>query len=115
MEQDPHAVLGVPRGVSFAALKRAFRSRARATHPDHGGARADFEAVVAAFEALRDEAALVVCPPRSRWPYADAVRPATAGFCAYDSTRPRPSATARRTPGPVFADVLAAAVAAQAA
>ena len=114
MNQDPHAVLGVPVGVSLAALKRAFRSRARATHPDHGGDRAEFEAVVAAFEALRGEAPVVTCPPRARWPYAEA-RVAAARFCAYDSTRPRPPATVRRPPRPDFAAVLAGAVVAQAA
>ena len=31
---DPYALLGVPRGASPAAAKRAFRARAKALHPD---------------------------------------------------------------------------------
>ena len=119
MYQDPHAVLGVPRGVSLAALKRAFRSRARATHPDHGGDRVAFEAVVAAFEALRPDAVDVAEPivtgfPRPRWPYGER-RPASPRFCAYDSPRPAVAPGRRRPSRPDFAAVLANALAAQAA
>jgi hypothetical protein len=113
MNLDPHAVLGVPRGVSLAALKAAFRSRARATHPDHGGDRAEFEAVVAAFEALRPAA----CEAPLRSPASHAYgrpRPAAPRFCAYDSTRPRPAASTRR-PAPDFGAVLADVLARQAA
>ena len=118
MNQDPHAVLGVPRGVSAAALKRAFRARARETHPDHGGDRVAFEAVVAAFEALRPAAvpapAVARSTPAGR-AYAT-VRPPAHRFCAYDSAVPvRPGGAGRaRRPSGSFADVLAAAMAAAA-
>ena len=112
MNQDPHAVLGVPRGVSEAALKRAFRSRARATHPDHGGDRVDFEAVVAAFEQLRAAACTVLERTPAGRAYASDVRPPVR-FCAYDTPparRPRP-----RPAAPDFAAVLADVLAGQAA
>ena len=119
MYQDPHAVLGVPHGVSLAALKRAFRWRARATHPHHGGDPQAFEAVVAAIEAQRPDAVDVVEPvvagfPRRRWPYGER-RPAAPRFCAYDSTRPAVVTGPRRSTGPDFAAVLADALAAHAA
>ena len=113
MNQDPHAVLGVPRGVSIAALKRAFRSRARETHPDHGGDRAAFEAVVAAFEALRAEVCAVSAPTPAGRAYG-LHRSAAPRFCAYDSVRPRPAAPPRR-PAPDFGAVLADVLARQAA
>ena len=125
MNQDPHAVLGVPRGVSVAALKAAFRTRARATHPDHGGDRAQFEAVVAAFEALLPEVGATADPivvdvrgpstharRDSRWLGGD--DRTGPRFSAYDS--PRPAApTPRRPVTPDFGAVLAGVMARQAA
>lgn len=49
---SPYAVLGLDEDASGDLVRRAFRARAQATHPDHGGRREDFEAVVAAFRAL---------------------------------------------------------------
>jgi hypothetical protein len=39
-------------GASLAEVKRAYRSRARETHPDHGGDAAQFRAVQRAYERL---------------------------------------------------------------
>mmetsp|Transcript_73375 Transcript_73375/g.203705 ORF Transcript_73375/g.203705 Transcript_73375/m.203705 type:complete len:551 (+) Transcript_73375:74-1726(+) len=51
---DWYAVLGVPRGVSEAELKKAYRLRALQCHPDKGGTAAEFQRVLAAFEAISD-------------------------------------------------------------
>lgn len=101
MHHDPHAVLGVPRGVSRPALKRAFRSRAHATHPDHGGSRGEFEAVVAAYETLLPTAPTDLAVRAARY---RSTAPTAPAFCAYDSAR-------RAAPKRDFATVLAAAMA----
>ena len=49
---SPYAVLGLDEDASGDLVRRAFRTRAQATHPDHGGRREDFEAVVSAFRSL---------------------------------------------------------------
>jgi curved DNA-binding protein CbpA len=51
---NPHAVLGLAPGATRTDLRRAFRARAQATHPDHGGDPDAFRAVRAAYEELRD-------------------------------------------------------------
>jgi len=47
-------VLGLEPGASEAAIKAAYRARARATHPDlnPGIDRAEFQAVQAAYQEL---------------------------------------------------------------
>ena len=97
MDEDPHAVLGVPTGVTRASLKRAFRRRARATHPDHGGDRYAFEAAVSAYRTLLADTRDDRQPKSSAWsPYAPVERHVST-FSAYDSRRrtPRPAAEAR--------------------
>ena len=54
---SPWAVLGLDEGATLAEVRRAFRARAKTTHPDHGGSRSEFEALRAAFEAARRVAA----------------------------------------------------------
>ena len=49
-----YETLGVPPTATAAELRRAYRKRARATHPDHGGDAEQFKAVNAAYECLRD-------------------------------------------------------------
>lgn len=49
---SPWAVLGLDEGASLAEVRRAFRQRAKTTHPDRGGSRDEFEAARAAFERL---------------------------------------------------------------
>lgn len=51
---DPYAVLGVTRDAAIDAVKRAFRSKAKDTHPDAGGDRAAFERVQRAQMILLD-------------------------------------------------------------
>lgn len=51
----PHEVLGVSRDASPAEVKRAFRQRVQAAHPDHGGSEAEFRRVTEAKEAMLDE------------------------------------------------------------
>ena len=49
---DWHAVLGVDQAASDAEIRRAFRARARETHPDFGGSPEAFMAVHEAFTKL---------------------------------------------------------------
>jgi DnaJ-domain-containing protein 1 len=45
------AVLGLARGASLDEIKRAYRKRAMETHPDRGGAQAEFVRVQKAYES----------------------------------------------------------------
>ena len=49
---SPYEVLGVPATVSDEELRRAYRRRARQTHPDTGGAAREFDAVQRAWELI---------------------------------------------------------------
>jgi hypothetical protein len=72
---DPWAVLGVGRDADAAALKAAFRRRARATHPDTGEAGGD----PAAFAAVRAAWAVLSDPDRrARFEATGEVGPAAA-------------------------------------
>ena len=53
---NPYDVLGVPGDADAKAIKRAFRRRARETHPDRKGNREEFEKVVRASVVLSDPA-----------------------------------------------------------
>ncbi|ERH06587.1 MAG: ferredoxin [Halonotius sp. J07HN4] len=50
---DPFAVLGVDRDADDETIKRAYRRRAKETHPDRGGSDAEFKRVKDAYEAIR--------------------------------------------------------------
>lgn len=63
----PYAVLGVDTDADMDTVRRTFRARAHACHPDHGGDRREFEQVMAAFRE-------VCARPRSK--VVAAVRPA---------------------------------------
>ena len=49
-----YAVLGVERDADAAELRRAYRRRARQTHPDHGGSVGAFTTVREVYEVLAD-------------------------------------------------------------
>ena len=49
---DPYDVLRIPRTSNSDALKKAYRQRARETHPDMGGSEAEFRKVQTAAEEL---------------------------------------------------------------
>ncbi|CAG7844617.1 Chaperone protein DnaJ [Pseudoclavibacter triregionum] len=53
--EDLYAVLGVSRDASAEEIRRAGRSRQRATHPDYGGDAGEFVRVRIAVEVLEDE------------------------------------------------------------
>src|SRR5688572_5097985 len=103
---SPWAVLGVDEHATLAEVRHAFRIKAKQTHPDHGGDRSDFEAVRAAFEAVRHLAPARVTPLRPN-PYAWCDEPLPS--IRSHVRRPRP-ATPRETPQSAirFADVLRA-------
>jgi curved DNA-binding protein CbpA len=52
---DLYAILGVPRDADRATIRRAYRDKARRTHPDSGGSSQEFEQVKAAYDTLIDE------------------------------------------------------------
>lgn len=57
MARDYYEILGVERGADDAAIKKAFRRRARELHPDVNpdpGAEAQFKEVATAYETLSD-------------------------------------------------------------
>lgn len=59
--RDPYEVLRLSRGASLAQVKRAFRQRARETHPDggaDGASESAFDEVRAAYVRLLDELAM---------------------------------------------------------
>jgi chaperone protein DnaJ len=51
-KKDHYEVLGVAKGASEAELKKAYRKRAMATHPDKGGNKEEFASVSEAYEVL---------------------------------------------------------------
>lgn len=50
--QSPFEVLGVDPGADEDEIRRAYRQRAKETHPDQGGTRRQFRKVKAAYEEL---------------------------------------------------------------
>jgi curved DNA-binding protein CbpA len=51
---DPYKTLGVPREADGAAIKSAYRSRAKTAHPDAGGDVEQFSRLTACYELLVD-------------------------------------------------------------
>lgn len=51
---DPYEILGVPREADGAAIKTAYRKRAKSVHPDAGGDVNAFSKLATAFEVLSD-------------------------------------------------------------
>lgn len=55
MTFDPYAILNVGRDASAGEIRKAYRHRAKGTHPDaEGGSQAAFEEVAKAFAVLAD-------------------------------------------------------------
>ncbi|QPZ38514.1 J domain-containing protein [Paramicrobacterium chengjingii] len=72
LDESPYDVLGVDRSVSDAQLRRAYRRRARQTHPDLGGSAALFNAVQLAWEHVGTPEA------RAQYDKRSSARPASA-------------------------------------
>lgn len=54
---DLYKTLGVGRDAARAAIRRAYRQKAKAAHPDHGGTTEQFALVKLAHDTLTDDAA----------------------------------------------------------
>jgi curved DNA-binding protein CbpA len=52
--ESPFEVLGVADDADDAVVKRAYRERVKATHPDQGGSAEQFQRVRTAYEAIQD-------------------------------------------------------------
>ena len=101
--RNPWDVLGVAEGAPFSDVKRAYLRLARATHPDApGGSAGAFREVQAAFETLRQRAAVQsaagpAAPPApepsafSDQPGPSAARPAAPGSAAQPAPGPAPA------------------------
>lgn len=53
--KDLYEILGLPRDADDAAIKRAYRARAKKAHPDHGGSTEQFGELALAYDVLRDQ------------------------------------------------------------
>jgi len=51
---DHYETLDVPRDASPEAIKKTYRKKAKKTHPDKGGDKAEFTALALAYETLSD-------------------------------------------------------------
>lgn len=111
------ATLGLTEGASSTDITRAFRVLSRASHPDHGGDRGRFEAVLAAYRTLqRAGCARPVRVRRAEPTTGPATEPAAAPTVAPDAVidvRPGratpPAPAARRDPYRRLLDDLARA------
>jgi curved DNA-binding protein CbpA len=54
MAFDPYATLGLPRDADAKAIKRAYRRKAKAAHPDAGGSAEAFDELTRAVRLLED-------------------------------------------------------------
>jgi hypothetical protein len=88
---DPCAVLGIRPSATAEDIKRAYRARLLATHPDRGGKREDAEAVIGAFRQLQRKRPNPFLPP----------------VVTVERDRCRPQAARRRPVRKSFAAVLA--------
>lgn len=90
------AVLGLRPGASQAQIKHAFRTRAKAAHPDLAGGADAFVALRRAYEvALSGAAGAGAAAPDAPAPVAAAGRTAVCARPPGDGPAPRPVATAR--------------------
>lgn len=90
---DLYAMLGVARDANADDIKRAFRQKARALHPDAGGDPEAFKRVADAYEVLKD--------PRERARYDRRSQPRTGGpfyGSHWNGAGTRPGATGAGAP-----------------
>jgi len=97
-------VLGVGNDAGPAEIRRAFRTRALVTHPDHGGDRFAFAELTDALAALDPIVQSVTARPPANVRPGLPVATSRPRFDAYDSPR-------RPAPRREFADILQAATA----
>lgn len=76
------ATLGLAAGAQPIEITRAFRALCRASHPDRGGDRRRFEAVLAAYRTLQ-RAGFVARTPPTPAPQAAPTSPVAARYRAF--------------------------------
>ena len=104
------AMLGVPASANSDSIKRAFRRRALSVHPDHGGTKEAFQALVEAQRvALAGAARGSVHSSARRWFSSDEV---VRNRVHHVDFARRPRSSSAPTPKRSFADALAKAMAA---
>jgi len=62
--EDPYKILGVKKKASKEEIKKAYRRKAKETHPDVGGSTEDFQKTQKAFKILNDERARIIYDTR---------------------------------------------------
>jgi curved DNA-binding protein CbpA len=89
-DDDPYAILGVPRGSSDRAITAAHRRLARRHHPDIAGdgSTADMMRINAAFDAIRTAARRVAFDAMSGWTAPPAAADARAASTPTEVTGP---------------------------
>jgi curved DNA-binding protein CbpA len=112
---DCYAVLGLAPGATRPDVKRAFRARAHATHPDHGGDAGAFRAVKDAYEHLRDAVPADARAARVHGAYATTVDLDLRDFPAAPARparrpAPAPAPAARPAHAGAFASLLQDAI-----
>src|ERR1700679_4355261 len=67
-KRDPYQTVGIPKTAKPEAVKRAYRRKAKATHPDSGGNAEEFKEVSAAYRLLTDESKRAAFDETGEWP-----------------------------------------------
>ena len=101
---DPYATLGVSRRATAQEVKRAYRARARDTHPDkHRGdeaaAEERFREVAAAYELLSDARARARFDGTGRWEADPPPRPPPRRSGGESYTHPGAASSLSEQPG----------------
>ena len=110
---SPWAVLGLEEGASLDEVLHAFRVAAKQVHPDRGGDRSDFEALRAAFDAVRPLARRHTRPAWPGNPYAWCDQPLPPRPSpTFQPPRPRAHPRPRPKSAVAFAAVLVSVLAA---
>ncbi len=90
---NPYVVLGVPDDATIEQIRKAYRKKARATHPDHGGSAENFHEVTEAYQLLTDASARQTYDRRNKGESASKAAPSQPRGA--QPTRAQPSSDSR--------------------